>query len=144
MKGKKLDAPLQARTRAAAKCDLANSVTHALIATACDEEPICHRDAFSNELCLNAMQAELNSIHVKDAWELCDLPVGEHVVGTKWLYKVKRKANGSVDRYKARLMAKVYALKDGIDFEKTIVPTSCITTIWCILALAAHNHCEVY
>ena len=50
LKDNKLDAPLQAHMRTVAKCDLANSIAHALIATACDEEPICHENAFSNEL----------------------------------------------------------------------------------------------
>ena len=95
LKDNKLDAPLQTRTRAAAKRDLANSVAHALIAIAFDEEPVCHKDVFSNELWMNPMQAELDSIHGNDTWKLSDLPACKHAVGTKWVYKVKHHANGS-------------------------------------------------
>ena len=90
------------------------------------------------------MQDELDSIHANKTWKLCDLPAGKHAVGTKWVYKVKRKADGSVDRYKARLVAKGYAQKEGIDYEETFAPTSRITTIRCVIALATHNNWEVH
>ena len=93
---------------------------------------------------MKAMQDELDSIHANKTWELCDLPLRKHAVGTKWVYKVKRKADGSVDRYKARLVAKGYAQKEGIDYEETFAPTSRITTIRCVIALAAHNNWEVH
>ena len=48
---------LTARTRAATKRDQGNCVAHALVARACDEEPVCHKDAFSNDLWMQAMQA---------------------------------------------------------------------------------------
>jgi hypothetical protein len=43
-----------------------------------------------------------------NVWELVDLPLGRKTIGNKWVVKVKRKANGSIDRYKARLLAKGY------------------------------------
>ena len=86
----------------------------------------------------------MDSIHANDTWDSCDLPTSKHVVGTKWVHKVKRKANGSIDRYKAHLVAKGYAQKEGIDFKETFAPTSRITTIRCGIALAAHNGWKVH
>jgi hypothetical protein len=44
------------------------------------------------------------------------LPEGKKVIGYRWVYNVKLKANGSIDRYKVRLMAKGNAQKYGIDY----------------------------
>ena len=53
-----------------------------------------------------------------------------NAIGTKWVYKIKRKSNGRlIDRYKARLIAKGYAKRYCIDYEETLAPTSRMTTI---------------
>lgn len=44
---------------------------------------------------------------------------GKNVIGCKWVYKVKRKADGSIDKYKARLVAKGFKQRYGIDYEDT-------------------------
>ncbi|MCO5567221.1 hypothetical protein L7F22_020910 [Adiantum nelumboides] len=51
----------------------------------------------------DAMQQEIDSIHKNHTWDLVDLPTGKKPIGTKWVFKVKRKQDGTVDRYKARL-----------------------------------------
>ena len=56
----------------------------------------------------------------------------------------KRKPDGSVDRYKARLVAKDYAQEKGIDFDETFAPTCHMTTVRTICALAAHNGWNVH
>ena len=55
------------------------------------------------------MQEENSSIEKNQTWDLVDLPVGKKASGTKWVYKVKRKADGSIDCLKACLVAKGYA-----------------------------------
>ena len=77
-------------------------------------------------------------------WSLCDLPVGKKAIGCKWVFKLKRKPDGSVDRYKVRLVAKGYAQEKGIDFDETFAPTCRMTTIRSICALAAHNGWNVH
>ena len=62
---------------------------------ACDEELICHRDALSNELWMKAMQVEWTPF-MKMTHGSVVTCLQEHVV-TKWVYKVKRKVDGSVD-----------------------------------------------
>ncbi|MCO5554453.1 hypothetical protein L7F22_007983 [Adiantum nelumboides] len=91
-----------------------------------------------------AMQLELDSIEKNCTWELCDLPPGKNVIGTKWVYKLKHRADGSIERYKARLVAKGYAQQEGIDYEETFAPTSRMTTIRKIVALAAHKDWNVH
>ena len=55
------------------------------------------------------MRKEYNSLISHNTWELVDLPEGRNVVGSKWVFKTKRKANGEIDKYKARLVAQGYS-----------------------------------
>eukprot|EP00249_Psilotum_nudum_P025288 c29618_g1_i1 orf=159-386(-) len=59
------------------------------------------------------------------------------VINTKWVYKVKYKFDGSLDKYKARLMAKGFAQVEGFDYQDTFTPMARLTTICIVLALAA-------
>ena len=64
---------------------------------------------------MTAMQEEMSSMDKNNVWELVDLPPGRKTIGNKWVLKVKRKADGSIDRYKALLVAKGYTQREGID-----------------------------
>ncbi|CAB3977079.1 Hypothetical predicted protein [Paramuricea clavata] len=63
---------------------------------------------YSNEW-KNAMQSEYNSLLANNTWELVPPPENKNVIGSKWVYKVKRNADGSVERFKGRLVAQGYA-----------------------------------
>ncbi|KAH9802834.1 retrovirus-related pol polyprotein from transposon RE1 [Citrus sinensis] len=54
-----------------------------------------------------AMNDEMRSLQKNQTWELVDLPPGKKPVGCRWIYTIKYKADGSIERYKARLVAKV-------------------------------------
>jgi histone deacetylase 1/2 len=63
-------------------------------------------------------------------------PKGKNVIGSRWVYKLKRKADVTVDRYKARLVAKGNRQRYGIDYEDTFSPVVKAATIQLILSLA--------
>ena len=52
------------------------------------------------------MNEELDALHKNNTWDMVDLSLGQSVVGCRWVYKIKTKADGSVERYKARLVTK--------------------------------------
>ena len=61
----------------------------------------------------------LAALDANETWYLVPLPKGKNVIGCKWVYKVKHNGNGSISRYKARLVAKCYAQTYGVDYEET-------------------------
>jgi len=70
-------------------------------------------------------------------WTLTLLPAGQKPIGCKWVYKIKYNSDGSVDRYKARPVAKGYSQIEGVDYSETFSPTAKLTTLRCLLTIAA-------
>jgi hypothetical protein len=66
------------------------------------------------------------------------------VVGSKWIFKVKRNADGSVERFKARLVAKGYSQRPGFDFTETFAPTVRYSAVRTILAIAALEDMHIH
>ncbi len=69
-------------------------------------------------------------------WELVALPKDKKAIGCKWVYKVKHDVDGSVNRYKTRLVAKGYAQTYGINYEERYSLVAKMTTVRAIIAMA--------
>ena len=65
------------------------------------------------------------------------MPPGQSVVGCRWVYKIKTKADGSVERYKTRLVAKGFTQEYGIDYEETFTLVARLTSVRCLITVAA-------
>ena len=115
--------------------DVAQSIDHSEI-----PEPKTIEEAFSCEHKTewkSAADSEYQSLMENDTWDLVELPDGREVVGSKWVFKVKRDSAGKVERFKGRLVAQGFSQIYGIDFEETFSPVVRFSTIRTLLALAA-------
>ncbi|KAH9727082.1 Integrase catalytic domain-containing protein [Citrus sinensis] len=82
-----------------------------------------------------APEEEIEALHKNKTWELVSLPCGRKVIGNKWVYKIKCDGNDQVERYRARLVVKGYAQKEGIDFNEIFSSVVRLTTVRVVLAM---------
>ena len=90
------------------------------------------------------MVEEYSSIMTNDAWEVVPRPQDRSDVGSRWIYKIKYVADGSIEKFKARFVAKGYAQKEGIDYEESFAPVAHYTSIKSVISLAAQMGWEIH
>lgn len=83
-----------------------------------------------------AIEEELQSLEKNGTWNLVELPEGRRAVDNKWVFKIKRNSDGSVDRYKARLVARGFSQRHGFDYSDTYSPVVKMSTLRVLLSLA--------
>ncbi|GJR29105.1 zinc finger, CCHC-type containing protein [Tanacetum coccineum] len=108
-----------------------------------EEDPRTYNEAMQSRdaaFWKEAIDDEIGSIMENNTWVLSDLPPGCKSLGCKWIFKRKMKVDGTIDKFKARLVIQGFRQKEGIDYFDTYAPVARITTIRLLLALAAiHN-----
>jgi len=82
-------------------------------------EPTSYIQAVKHEEWREAMDNEIKELEQNDTWIVVDLSASKHVIGCKWVYKVKFKSDGTLKRYKVRLVAKGYNQCEGLDYYET-------------------------
>ena len=69
-----------------------------------------------------AVIEEMEALEKNDTWEVVSLPQNKKVVGSKWMFTIKHKFDGSIERYKASLVTQGFTQTHGIDYEETFAP----------------------
>ena len=83
------------------------------------------------------MDTEIAALEANNTWTLTPLPPHRKAVGCKWVFRVKYRADGSIERYEARLVAKGFTQQEGLDFTETFSPVAKMTTVKTLLAVSA-------
>jgi hypothetical protein len=102
-----------------------------------DEEPTMFEEAVQKKQWKEAMTKEHQSIMKNYVWEIVPSPKEKLVVTSKWVYKIKHATDGSVDKYKARFVARGFSQKEGEDYGKTLAHVAKYTSIRAIMSLVA-------
>jgi hypothetical protein len=82
-------------------------------------EPSSLHDALHDSRWKNGMDSEFEALQRNDTWRLVPPKKGVNIIYCKWVYKVKRKSDGTVNWYKARLVAKCFKQRYRVDYEDT-------------------------
>ena len=90
------------------------------------------------------MKEELDALSKNHTWNLVTLPPRKSMVGCKWIYKIKTHSDGSIERYKARFVAKGFTQEYVIDYEETFTLVAQISSIRAFLAIAATNKWDIF
>ena len=99
-------------------------------------EPRTYSQASKNDSWVQAMNSEYQALLRNNTWSLVPPPSSAHIVGCRWIYKLKYRPDGSIDRHKARLVAQGFTQTPGIDYFDTFSPVVKPCIIRLILALA--------
>ncbi|CAL2246014.1 unnamed protein product [Prunus armeniaca] len=100
-------------------------------------EPSSYIEDSANPLWQQAMSEELDALAKTNTWELVQLPRGKIAIGCKWVYKIKTKFDGSIDRYKARRVAKGFNTEYGVDYAETFAYVARMPSVRTLIAVAS-------
>ena len=90
-----------------------------------------------------AMDKEMSTLEKAGTWRKVPRPHNKNIVGSKWVFRIKRKADGSIDKYKARLVARGFTQIYGVDFFRTYSPVAKLSSFRLILAIAARYDWDI-
>ncbi|GLI65657.1 hypothetical protein VaNZ11_009257 [Volvox africanus] len=98
----------------------------------------------ASQMWKQAMDEEVACLRANQVWTLEELPKGVRSLPVKWVFTIKRDANGKIVRYKAHLVAKGFAQVEGRDFDEVFAPMSKHTTLRVLMALVAAADLELH
>ena len=101
-----------------------------------DVEPVKLEQAVKERTWCEAMKEEIRSIKQNKTWELVDLLIGKKPIDVKWVYKTKLRSNEEVEKYKARLVARGFLQRVGLDYKEVFALVARIETIKLLVSLA--------
>jgi len=93
---------------------------------------------------MEAMRDEMDSMARNKVWELVDLLFGRKSIRNKWVFKIKHRTDRLIDKFKARLVAKVFTQIEWVDYEETFPPMVRIGFIRLLVTLVAHLDLELF
>ena len=122
------------------------STSHATFLSEIDKqyEPRSFQEALLLPQWNQAMKEELCALEENCTWTLVQLPPRKKAVGSRWIYKTKFKADGSIERHKARLVARGFTQTFGVDYKETFAPVAKMNSVRVLLSVAINCGWSLY
>ncbi|CAM8941115.1 unnamed protein product [Rhodiola kirilowii] len=124
--------------------ECSSSMQHYSLQVITDTEPTCYTSACKDQKWMDVMHKELDALQANNTWEITDFPSGKNPVSSKWIYRVKRKLDGSIERYKARLVARGFSQMEGLDYHETFAPVVKMNTVRSLLVVAVSKNWPLF
>ena len=90
------------------------------------------------------MKKEVTALQQNGTWDLVLLPKGKKAISCKWVYKIKKHADGNIERYKACLVAKGFTQKYSLDYFETFSSVIKMSIVRCLISYAASQHWNIF
>jgi hypothetical protein len=109
----------------------------AMVTCITESEPSSYEEAATQQVWREAMVEEYASIMQNDVWEVVPRPDGKSMISSKWLYKIKYAADGSIEKYKARFVVRGFSQREGVDYSESFAPVARYASIHSVILIAA-------
>ncbi|KAG7583619.1 Integrase catalytic core [Arabidopsis suecica] len=106
--------------------------------------PTTYEEAIQHQVWRDAIEAEKQAMINNHTWDEGDLPRGRKAVTSKWVFTIKYKSDGEIERYKARLVARGFTQKYGEDYLDTFAPVAKLHTVRVVLSLATNLEWDLW
>jgi hypothetical protein len=98
-------------------------------------EPTCYTSAIKDAHWRKAMNVEFDALLKNQTWTLIPSSSAQNIIGCKWVFRIKRKADGTIEQHKVRLVAKGFHQQPGVDYGETYSPVVKRTTVRLVLSV---------
>lgn len=115
-----------------------------LIALKTNIEPRSFREAMKYDVWRASMKTVIDALERNQTWDIEALPPGKKALGTKWIYTIKLRADGTIERHKSRLVVLGNNQEEGHDYDETFSPVAKMTTVRIFLDIAAKKNHEIH
>eukprot|EP00253_Pinus_taeda_P036638 PITA_36638 len=116
----------------------------ALVGECVEIEPSSFEEAMQHPVWVDVMVEKYDSIVRNNVWDVVPRPENKLVVSSRWLYKVKQAADGSVEKHKAIFVARGFSQVEGIDYDETFAPVARYSSIRLMLALSTQMGWKIH
>jgi len=107
-------------------------------------EPIAFSDANRYEVWHSAMHDEIQALCSNNTWSLVPFHPLMNIVGSRWVYKIKHHMDGSVEPYKARLVARGFTQQEGICYSETFSPVVKQATVRLVFSITVSRNWKIH
>ena len=106
-------------------------------------EPKSYTQASKDLRWIDAMDKEIHALESNHTWVVTSLPPNKLPIGCKWVFKIKYRSDGTIEKFKARLLAKGFTQQEGIDYTETFAPVAKMVTVRTLLVTAVHHNWHI-